>query len=241
MSKQEIFWIGHGSWKTVTNNGTVIYVDPWINGNPSAAIGMEDTMDAQIVCVTHGHIDHLGDAIEICKKSGAVLVCTTELGYYAQTQGIPFDDRGGTIEPGGSIRELDCTIRATLAMHNADIYNFETGMPILGSGAIGFIIEPDNGKSIYFAGDTGLFGDMKMYGDLYRPYVAVLPAGDKYLMGINEASYAAGLVGAPYVIPGHYNTFADNQQDMEEFKKLVRIRAPHTEPVVLKQGETFTF
>lgn len=88
----------------------------------------------------------MGDAIEICKRTGVVLVCTTELGYYAATQGIAFDDRGGTIEPGGSVRELDCRILATFASHNADTWGAEspkTGQPILGSGACGFIIEPD--------------------------------------------------------------------------------------------------
>lgn len=244
MAEQSIFWVGHGSWKTITNNGTVIYVDPWINGNPAAAITMEETKDAQIVCVTHGHIDHLGDAIEICKNTGAVLVCTTEVGYYAATQGIPFDNGGGTTEPGGSIKVMDCTIRATFAMHNSDVWavdSAQTGQPVLGSGACGYIIEPEGGKSIYFAGDTGLFTDMKMYGDIYRPYVAVLPVGDKYLMGINEGAYAAGFIGCPVVIPGHYNTTPGNQQDMDKFVELCAARAPHTRPVILKQGETFTF
>jgi len=244
MAKEQIMWVGHGSWKFITNNGTVIYIDPWINGNPAAAITMEDTKDAQVVCVTHGHIDHLGDAIEICKNTGAILVCSTEVGYYAETQGIPFDDRNGTTEPGGSIQIMDCRIRATFAVHNSDVWGVEsakTGQPLLGSGAMGFIIEPEGGKSVWFTGDTGLFSDMKMYGDIYRPYVAVIPIGDKYLMGINEGAYAAGFIGAPYLIPGHYATFPGDTTDTEKFKELCAARAPYTQVEILKQGGTFEF
>ena len=244
MQQQELFWVGHGSWKTITNNGTVIYLDPWINGNPACAIKMEDTDDAQIVCVTHGHSDHIGDAIEICKRTGAVLVTLPEIGMYASTQGIPFDDRGGTVHTGGSIRELDCVIRAVQAIHHADIWaanSNETGVPVAGSGACGMVICPDGGKPIYFAGDTGLFSDMKLISQLYQPYVSVLPCGDKYVMGINEASIAAAFINCPIIVPGHYNTTPQISQDMDKFRELVAVRAPHTELKVLKPGESFTF
>ena len=244
MAEQNLMWIGHGSWKTVTNNGTVIYLDPWIQGNPSAAISMEDTMDAQIVCVTHGHSDHIGDAIEICKKTHAILVTLPEIAMYAGSQGIPYDDRGGAVHVGGSIREVDCKIRAVHALHHADVWSVDsakTGVPVAGSGACGMVICPDGGKPIYFAGDTGLFSDMKLISELYKPYVAVLPAGDKYVMGINEASYAAGFINCPIVVPGHYNTTPEIEQDMDKFKELAAIRAPHTEVKVLQPGESFTF
>ncbi len=244
MGKQKITWVGHGSWKFETVNGTVIYLDPWIVGNPACKITLEDTMDADIVCVTHGHDDHIGNAIEICKRSGAVLVTLPDVGIYAARHGIPADDRGGAVHLGGSVRQKDCRIRAVQALHTSDIWGYEyqeRGEILPGSGCCGMVIEPDGGDSVYFAGDTGLFGDMKLIGDLYRPKVSILPIGDKYVMGYNEAAYAAQLIGSEYVIPGHYNTFPAIQVDPQKFKDLAEARAPHTTAVILNPGESFEF
>ena len=244
MSKQIITWIGHGSWKYVTNNGTVIYVDPWIIGNPACTIEIKDTMDADIVCVTHGHDDHLGNAIQICKESGAVLVTLPDVYAYVQNHGIPYDDRGGAVHVGGFIRQFDCVINAVQALHFSEIWGEEyaqTGKVWPGSGCCGLIFEPDGGKPVYFAGDTGLFGDMKMLGEIYNPYVSVIPIGGKYVMGVNEASYAAQFIGSEFVIPGHYNTFPAIQADTDEFIRLAAVRAPHTEIKVMEPNESFEF
>ncbi len=242
--KQIITWIGHGSWKYITNNGTVIYVDPWIVGNPTCTISLEDTNDADIVCVTHGHDDHLGNAIEICKATGAVLVTLPDVAAYAARYGIPYDDQNGAIHVGGSIRQKDCRIRAVYALHASDIWgreHKETGEIVAGSGCCGMVIEPDGGETVYFAGDTGLFGDMALISKLYRPYVSVLPIGDKYVMGINEASYAAEMLGSRYIVPGHYNTFPLIKADVDAFKELVSVRAPYSEVKALKVNESFEF
>ena len=109
-----------------------------------------------------------------------------------------------------------------------------------GSGCCGFVIEPEDGKPVYFAGDTGVFGDMRLISQLYHPYVSVLPIGDKYTMGVKEASVACELLGSKYVLPGHYNTFLGNQADTDYFKQLVAKSAPAAEVIVLKPGDTFT-
>ena len=244
INMQKITWIGHGSWKFVTNNGTVIYLDPWVVGNPACTISLDDTMDADIVCVTHGHDDHLGNAIEICKESKAVLVTLPDIYAYVSSHGIPYDDRGGALHVGGFIRQLDCIIYAVQALHFSDIWGEEyvkTGKIWPGSGCCGMVIRPDGGKSVYFAGDTGLFSDMKLIAKLYQPYVSVLPIGGKYVMGINEASYAAEFLDSPYVIPGHYNTFPAITADTDEFVQLVKIRAPNTKVKILSAGESFEF
>jgi len=241
---QRIEWIGHGSWKFITENGTKIYIDPWIVGNPACKITLDDCMDADIVCVTHGHDDHIGNAIEICKRSNAVLVTLPDISVYASHYGIPFDDRGGAVHLGGSIRQLDCRIHAVQALHTSDIWGYEfqkDGTLIPGCGCCGFVIEPDGGKPVYFSGDTGAFLDMKLIGELYNPYVAVLPIGDKYVMGIREAAYSAQFIGAPVLIPGHYNTFPAIQADIPEFKRLVAEKAPNTELVVLDPGQSYEF
>ena len=244
MGKQTITWVGHGSWKFVTVNGTVIYIDPWIVGNPACKITLDDTMDADIVCVTHGHDDHIGNAIDICKRTGAVLVTLPDVYMYADQHGIPNDDRGGSVHLGGSVVQKDCRIRAVQALHTSNIWGYEYqdhGEVKIGCGCCGFIIEPEGGDSVYFAGDTGLFGDMKLIGDIYNPTVSVLPIGDKYVMGVNEAAYAAAMLDSKYIIPGHYNTFPPIQQDAQAFKALAEARAAHSEVVVLEPNESFTF
>ena len=244
MAQQKLIWIGHGSWKLVTANGTGLYLDPWIKGNPACKSTMDDAMDADIVCVTHGHDDHIGNAIELCKRSSAVLVTLPDIGVYASHYGIPADDRGGAVHIGGSVRQKDCVIRAVQALHTSDIWGYEyqqNGTLVAGSGCCGMVIEPDGGKPVYFSGDTGVFSDMKLISELYHPYVSVLPIGDKYVMGIREASVAAGFLQSPIVVPGHYDTFPAIKADTEAFTRMVAQTSPSTRVCVLKPSEELTF
>lgn len=239
---QTITWLGHGSWRMVTPKGTMIYLDPWIRKNPACPIKIEDIAKADLVCVTHGHSDHLGDAIEIVHKTGATLVTLPEVAAYCSHYGIPYDQNGGCLHTGGSIVQKDVTIRAVFALHTSDIMGKEYAednqlMP--GSGACGMIIEPEGGAGVYFAGDTGLFGDMELIGKLYQPKVAILPVGGKYTMGVREAAYAMELLGCPILIPGHYNTFPNQMADIDELIRQVGVRAPKAQVVVLKPGDSY--
>lgn len=241
---QRITWLGHGSWQMVTATGTTILVDPWIAENPVCPVTMDDITRADIVCVTHGHDDHLGDSIELVKKTGAVLVTLPELAIYCSRHGIPYDDRGGCLHTGGSVVQKDVRIYAVYALHHSDILGkefAETKAVMPGSGACGMVIVPDRQPAVYFAGDTGIFGDMALIAKLYRPYVAVLPIGGKYTMGVREAAYAAELLGCKYVIPGHYNTFPGDKTDTDDLIRQVRVRAPATEVHVLTPGQVFEF
>lgn len=240
---QTIQWLGHATWKMVTPQGTRILIDPWIEGNPACPVTLDDINDIDLVCVTHAHSDHLGNAIEICNKTHAVLVTLPEIGLYCARYGVPYDENNSAVGIGGSVRQKDVRIRGVYAMHSSDVWGYANQKDPYaletGSGACGFVIEPDGGKSVYFAGDTGLFGDMAIISKMYHPYVSVLPIGDKFIMGIREAAVACGLLNSAYVIPGHYNTFDNNQADTERWKELVAQEAPATKPVVLKPGETF--
>ena len=242
--KQEITWLGHGSWSMTTGRGTNILIDPWISGNPACPVNLDDITESDIICVTHGHSDHLGNAIELVKRTGAVLVTIPEVAAYCSRHGIPYDDRGGCVHTGGSIIQRDVRIYAVFALHHSDIMGAEyaesnTVMP--GSGACGLVIVPDGGKPTYFAGDTGLFGDIELIGKLYTPYVSVLPIGGKYTMGVREAAYAAEMLRSKYLIPGHYNTFPGNKADTDELIRHVSVRSPETEVRLLEPGESFEF
>jgi L-ascorbate metabolism protein UlaG (beta-lactamase superfamily) len=238
-----ITWLGHGSWRMNTPQGTVLYLDPWIRGNPACPISIEQVDRADIVCVTHGHSDHLGNAIEIVKKTNAVLVTLPEVAAYCDRQGIPYDDRGGCLHTGGSVRQNNVQIYAVFALHTSDIWEGggdQEERVVAGSGACGMVVEAEGAPTIYFAGDTGIFGDMALIGKLYQPEISILPIGGKYTMGVREAAYAIEMLGSRVLIPGHYNTFPNQQADLGELCRQVAVRAPHTKVVPLKPGETYT-
>ncbi|TEU18403.1 MAG: metal-dependent hydrolase [Anaerolineales bacterium] len=241
--EQIITWLGHGSWRMVTPKGTIIYLDPWIEGNPACPITLDDIGQAQVVCVTHGHSDHLGNAIEIVHKTGATLVTLPEVAAYCSNYGIPYDDHGGCVHTGGSVVQKDVRIHAVFALHSSDIMGkeyAESNQLMPGSGTCGMILTPEDGVPVYFAGDTGVFGDMALIGKLYRPRVAVLPIGGKYTMGVREAAYAMELLGSEVLIPGHYNTFPGQMADTDDLIRQVAVRCPEARVVVLKPGESFT-
>jgi len=237
----KITWIGHGSFKIETETGKIIYLDPWIRENPASQLTLDSITKADIVCVTHGHIDHIGDSIEITKKTGAVFIGTPELGFYAQKNGIPAE--GGELCPlniGGSCIVKGVKIIMTNAVHTSDIMVSETDV-VVGSGACGYVIITEGDVRIYFAGDTGVFGDMRLISDLYAPQIAIMPVGGKYNMGVKEAAYAAHLVKPEVFIPMHYGTFPDQEADIEQLKKMVSTWAPFTKVVALKPGELFEY
>jgi L-ascorbate metabolism protein UlaG (beta-lactamase superfamily) len=240
--QQTITWLGHGSWKMLTPQGTVVYLDPWITGNPACPITLDDIDGADLVCVTHGHSDHLGNAIEIVHRTGATLVTLPDVAAYCRNHGIPYDEGGGTVHTGGSICLKDLTIHAVFALHTSDVMGEEytsEGRLMPGSGACGMILTPEGGEAVYFAGDTGVFGDMRLIGDLYAPRVAVLPIGGKYTMGVREAAYAMELLGSEVLIPGHYNTFPSQRANVGELVRQVAVRAPRARVEVLMPGESY--
>lgn len=241
--EQTITWLGHGSWRMVTPRGTIVYLDPWIEGNPTCPITLDEIEHADLVCVTHGHSDHLGNAIEIVHKTGAVLVTLPEVAAYCSNYGIPYDYKNGCVHTGGSVVQKDVRIHAVYALHSSDIMGkeyAENNILMPGSGTCGMILTPEEGTAVYFAGDTGVFGDMELIGRLYQPKVAVLPIGGKYTMGVYEAAYAMELLGCETLIPGHYNTFPNQMADVDDLIQQVAVRCPQARVIVLQPGESYT-
>jgi len=220
-----IRWFGHSGFEIIADK-KIILVDPFLTGNPKAAVKASDITRADIVCVTHDHSDHLGDAIDICKRTGATFVGVYELGTYAQAQGVTdvvAMNIGATLEVKG------IKITMVQAFHSA-----ERGSPV------GFVF--DVGKArIYHAGDTGLFNDMRMIGQLYKPDIVCLPIGGYYTMGAREAAEAVRLLLPKIVFPMHYLTFPVLAQSADDFVSAIKEKELGTQVVVLKPGESYNF
>jgi len=201
MAETTLTWLGHSAFRLDTAAGKRIYVDPFLNGNPKCPENEREPERADIVAVTHGHGDHVGDTVDIAKKHGSTVVAIVELSGWLGKQGVdddklPAPNKGGTVDVDG--------VKFTVV--NA----FHTGSAPDGSYGgepSGFVVTTEDGKRIYFAGDTCVFGDMQLIGRIYEPDVAVIPIGDHYTMGPKEASVAIDLLGVRRVVPCHWGTF----------------------------------
>ena len=218
-----IRWLGHAAFE-ISSGTKVILIDPYLTGNPLAPVKASEILKADVVCVTHDHHDHLGDAIDICRRTGATFVGIAELAEYVRSQGAA-DVVGMNI--GGTVEVKGVRISMVPAFHSA-----RRGSPV------GFVVNC-GGVKIYHAGDTSVFSDMKLIGQLYQPDLACLPIGGYYTAGPREAAEAAGLVSPKIVIPMHYLTFPQLEKSADEFVELMKNKNPSIKVVVLKPGEIY--
>jgi len=195
-----ITWLGHSSFSLITPGGKTLLFDPWYTGNPSFPPGRTPTK-ADLILVSHGHSDHITDAAATAKATGATVVGIWEVTSWLGTKGVQ------NLEPmnkGGTIEAKGLRITMTDACHSSSFD--DNGIVYLGEPA-GFIVRLENGQTLYFAGDTSLFGDMKLIGELYKPDIAFLPIGDRFTMGPDTAALAARWLGVRQVVPMHWGTF----------------------------------
>jgi L-ascorbate metabolism protein UlaG (beta-lactamase superfamily) len=211
----------------VEANGTRILFDPFINGNPATDLKVEE-VKADVIIVTHGHNDHLGDTVELAKKNNALVIGTAELADYLGAKGI--NTHG--LHIGGGFNFEFGRVKLTQAFHGSGYVNEKNEIVYLGMPA--GVLLTINGKTIYHAGDTGLFSDMKLIGDRNQIDVAFLPIGDNFTMGPDDAAYAAELLQAKKVVPIHYDTFPLLKQNPQAFVSML----PTGMGVVLKVGQS---
>lgn len=198
-------WLGHAAF-LLTDGKATVAVDPFLSNNPKGAVP-PDAIRCDAVVISHGHADHLGDTVAIAKKNGATVYSSFEICNWLGEQGIEATEPGN---PGGRIAADWGWVAFTPAFHSSSYEGRYMGQPM------GLMIHL-GGKTVYHCGDTGLFGDMKLLGEIYRPDVALVPIGDRFTMGPELASRAAELIRPTVAIPMHYDTWPPIAQDPTAF------------------------
>jgi L-ascorbate metabolism protein UlaG (beta-lactamase superfamily) len=230
VANASLTWLGHASFRVDSPGGKRIYVDPWL-GNPKCPDAEKEPERIDLIALTHGHSDHVGETVELAKRFGCPVIALVELRGWLATKGLPEDmsqapNKGGTVDRDG--------IKITLTDAHHSSSDFEDGRPVYLGEPAGLVIELENGKTLYFAGDTNVFTDMQLIGRIYGPEVAILPIGDHFTMGPREAAVALELLGSKRCVPCHWGTFPLLSGTPDQLREL----APDVEIIAPEPGET---
>ena len=229
MPETTLTWLGHATFRFDTPGGKRVYIDPFLNGNPKCPESELEPERIDVIALTHGHGDHVGDTVELAKKHACTVIAPVELADWLQMkhelQSVLDPNKGGTVEAAG--------VKFTLT--NAHHSSSNNDLEYMGEPC-GIVVEVENGTKLYFAGDTCVFGDMQLIGRIYQPNVAILPIGDHFTMGPREAAVALELLGTRRCVPCHYGTFPLLRGRPDELRRL----APGVEVLAIEPGETVT-
>jgi L-ascorbate metabolism protein UlaG (beta-lactamase superfamily) len=227
MPDVSLTWLGHAAFRFDTPGGKRVYIDPFLE-NPKCPDSEKVPERVDLIAITHGHSDHVGSTLELAKKHDCDVVAIIEIRDWLSQQGLPENvahspNKGGTAEADG----IKITLTDAKHSSSADDGTY------LGE-ATGLVIEVENGTTLYFAGDTCVFGDMQLIGRIYEPDVAILPIGDHFTMGPREAAVALELLGVSRCVPSHYGTFPLLRGTPAQLREL----APGVEVLEPAPGET---
>jgi len=229
----ELTWLGHASFRVDTPGGKRIYVDPFLHGNPKCPESELEPERCDLILITHGHGDHVGDTVAIHQRFGCPVIAPVELREWLTTQGVADDGGSNSPNKGGTVA-VD-GVKATLTDAN---HSSSTNDGTYAGEPCGIVVELEDGYKLYFAGDTNVFGDMSLIGRIYAPDVAILPIGDHFTMGPREAAVALELLGVIRCVPCHYGTFGLLTGTAEELRGLA---PPGVEILAVDPGETIAF
>lgn len=227
-----IAWLGHAAVLIQTAKGTNILIDPFIQGNPKYPKDFELPSKIDYVLLTHGHGDHISDAVPVAKKHGSTVVAIYELADYVASQGVDQDKTIG-MNLGGTVQLDDVAATMVDAKHSSGAQD-KNGTHYVGIAA-GFVLTIANGPVLYHSGDTTVFGDMKLIAELYHPEVGMLPIGGHYTMGPKEAALAAKYLEIKTILPLHFGTFPPLKGTPEHLAELV---GPGVQVISWKPGDT---
>ena len=228
---KKLTWHGHANFQLdfqSDNDRVSILIDPFFTGNPKASVKPDAIEPPDIVAVTHMHGDHSGDAVDICKRTGALLAVPVGVGEEMIAAGVPASQvlNGHGFNIGGSVTAKGVTITMTQAYHT-----------IAGVAPVGYIITLPDGYTVYHAGDTGIFAGMATWGELFTIDLALLPAGGTYTMDMRQAALAAKMLKAKAVVPMHWGTFPVIAQSMDGFSVMLA-RQAGCRCIVMQPGES---
>ncbi len=229
----KLTWLGHSTFRIETPGGKTVLIDPWVMGNPMCPDSEKKLSKVDVMLCTHGHFDHIGDAVEIAKKHNPMVVGIFELCLWLQKKGVK---QISPMNKGGTQKVGDISITMVHAVHSCGIQDGDN--IVYGGEACGYVIEFDNGLKIYHSGDTSVFSDMTIIRELYQPEIAMIPIGDHFTMSPREATYACGLIRPKLVVPMHFGTFPLLKGSPSELRENVQTMG--IDVLELKPGETVT-
>jgi L-ascorbate metabolism protein UlaG (beta-lactamase superfamily) len=228
----QITWLGHSAFRVTTPAGNVVLIDPWLEGNPLCPTALKKPSRVDVILLTHGHDDHLGDTVALGKQHKPRIICIYETYVWLESKGVKNVTGMGK---GGTVQAGDIEVTLTHAIHSNSIQDGDR--VLYGGEPGGFIVRLPGGMTVYHAGDTAVFGDMKLIGELYSPDLACLPIGDLYTMGPREAAHAIRLLGVRHVIPMHYGTSPALTGQPEALREMTK-DITDLEIYALKPGES---
>jgi len=231
MQRLSITWLGHSTFIVRTPGGKRLLFDPWLSSNPSCPVSLKKPPKVDLILASHGHFDHIEDLVACARESGAPVVGMFELCDWLTRKGLANTspmNKGGSQEIGG--------VRVTMTDARHSSGYFDDGQMVYMGEPAGYVVRLEDGMSIYFAGDTCLFGDMRLIGELYAPTIAFLPIGDRFTMGPDTAAMAAKWLGVKQVVPMHHSTFPLLTGTPEQLER--HLAGSGIDVLKLKPGET---
>jgi len=231
MQRLSITWLGHSTFIVRTPGGKRLLFDPWLSSNPSCPVSLKKPPKVDLILASHGHFDHIEDLVACARESGAPVVGMFELCDWLTRKGLANTspmNKGGSQEIGG--------VRVTMTDARHSSGYFDDGQMVYMGEPAGYVVRLEDGMSIYFAGDTCLFGDMRLIGELYAPTIAFLPIGDRFTMDPAQAARAADLLGVKQIVPMHWGTFPLLTGTPDALRALVEPRG--IQVLALTPGET---